>query len=403
MRFYLARKLVQSKGSNKGFLLYARLLSMIGIAVGTAGLLIALAVVHGFKETISNKIQHFGAPITISTYSSEPIYRADSLSVWLSSHEGVKSAWPVVNSQIVIQYADQVQGGIIQGQNALDLSINLLPYLKEGTWLSSSKNGLVLGAKLAKLLGVQVGDRCTLYALKGGSGPLNNPKVLQLPVLGIYETGIERFDDVTIFLPLEYARRLANLKAENASLVQLDLENPTKVNATLSDLREDLPFPYFAESLKERYFDLFSWIDLQEKIIPPIISVLIIVAAFNLVGAILMIVLDKSRHVGILLTLGMNRKEIQWVFIIQALWLSFLGWLLGIILFLLFHYLQTTYQLIPLDSVNYYMDYAPSSPKIFDAIIVTLVTFVLSLLAGWLPSRIAAKTDVVRVLRFSQT
>jgi lipoprotein-releasing system permease protein len=241
-----------------------------------------------------------------------------------------------------------------------------------------------------------------MYALISGGGPLGNPKVVQLPLVGIYKTGIDRFDDVSLFLPIESARKLSNLAPEQASRVQITIADKSKISATNNRLSEAVPFPYFTESVFERFSDLFSWIDLQEVIIPPVISVLILVAAFNLIGAILMVVLEKSRHIGILITLGLERKAIQQLFIVQALWLSFLGWAIGMSLFLLFHWTQTQFQWIPLDSVNYFMDYAPSSPAWTDFFIVSIVTAILSVLAGWIPSRIAAKTDVIRVLRFSQ-
>jgi|AntRauMFilla1563_2_1112583.scaffolds.fasta_scaffold04410_4 lipoprotein-releasing system permease protein len=402
MIFYLAKKLSSPKGANKGFLRYARSLSILGIAIGTAGLMIALSIVHGFKETITDKILDFGAPITVTTYSTDPLFRADTLVTWLATIDGVNSAWPVIENQIVVQVGDQVQGAIIQGLDYRDRTLNLPNYLVAGKWFTENEPGVVVGEKLARLLGLSVGDKCTMYALISGGGPLGNPKVVQLPLVGIYKTGIDRFDDVSLFLPIESARKLSNLAPEQASRVQITIADKSKISATNNRLSEAVPFPYFTESVFERFSDLFSWIDLQEVIIPPVISVLILVAAFNLIGAILMVVLEKSRHIGILITLGLERKAIQQLFIVQALWLSFLGWAIGMSLFLLFHWTQTQFQWIPLDSVNYFMDYAPSSPAWTDFFIVSIVTAILSVLAGWIPSRIAAKTDVIRVLRFSQ-
>lgn len=402
MIFYLAKKLSSPKGVNKGFLRYARSLSILGIAIGTAGLMIALSIVHGFKQTITDKILDFGAPITVTSYSTDPLFRADTLVSWLATVDGIKSAWPVIENQIVVQVGDNVQGAIIQGLDYRDRTLNLANYLTSGKWFTENEPGVVLGEKLARLLNIEVGDKCTMYALISGSGPLGNPKVVQLPLVGIYKTGIDRFDDVSLFLPIENARKLSNLTSEQASRVQITLSDKSSIVQTNSELTEAIAFPYFTESVFERFSDLFSWIDLQEVIIPPVISVLILVAAFNLIGAILMVVLEKSRHIGILITLGLERKAIQQLFIVQALWLSFLGWALGMGLFLAFHWTQTQFQWIPLDSVNYFMDYAPSAPAWTDFIIVSLVTTILSVIAGWVPSRIAAKTDVIRVLRFSQ-
>lgn len=405
MLLFLARRLTRplskKKGHSQGFLRYARTLSIAGIAVGTAGLMIALAVAHGFKQQIAQKILDFGAPITITSYSTEPLYRADTLSSWLTQRDFIAAAWPVVEGQVVLQSKSAVEGALIKGIAPQDQSFSLQNYLVEGVWLDQ-KEGVVLGKRLSDVLGLKIGELCTVYSLKAQSSAFSSPKVLQLPLIGIYETGVDRFDDLSCFIPVSQAQSLLNLPPEQAHQVHIQLAEGADILRADQNVQALLAFPYFTENIYERFSDLFSWIRLQEQIIPPVIGVLMIVAAFNLIGAVLMVVLQKSRHIGVLISLGLSRASIRRLFILQALWLSGLGWAIGMGIFALFHWTQTHYPWIPLDPDNYYLQYAPSAPQWWDMVLVAGITLVLSIAAGWLPARVAAKTDVIQVLRFSQ-
>lgn len=401
MLWWLARRFTRSAEKSQGFLRYARLLSVSGIAIGTAGLLIALSVVHGFKEVISAKILDFGAPVTVSTYSTDPLYRADTLKNWLGNQAEVAGAYAILESQVVLQHRQAVQGAIMQAMEPADPSIQLKKYLSAGEWLDAG--GIVLGKRMAEKLQVDVGDRITIYAITEQQSAFQSPKVLQLPLIGIYHTGVDRFDDSLCILPLQDGRDLLGTPSEQANRMHLvPADKFKKIEDFDAWLQEWLAFPYFTETIYERFSDLFSWIRLQEQIIPPIIGVMIIVAAFNLIGAILMFVLEKTRNIGMLITMGMPRKQVQRLFILQAIWLSFQGWLAGIMIFSLFHFTQLHFQWIPLDEVNYFMEYAPTSPQLSDILIVSGVTLLLAILAGWIPSREAASTNVIRILRFSQ-
>ncbi|MBD3661191.1 MAG: ABC transporter permease, partial [Arenibacter algicola] len=165
-------------------------------------------------------------------------------------------------------------------------------------------------------------------------------------------------------------------------------------------LDRELPFPLLAESIYQQHRNIFAWIDLQEQTIPLVISVMVIIAAFNLIGTLLIMVLERTRDIGILKTMGARNRSIRRIFMMEGLMVGSVGLAAGIAISILFNWLQSTWQLIPLSQENYYMTHAPVEPHMADFVIVSLVTLGLCLIASWLPARVASKTDPIRVLSF---
>ncbi len=161
-------------------------------------------------------------------------------------------------------------------------------------------------------------------------------------------------------------------------------------------------FPYYADTIYENYGSIFAWVNLQEQTIPFVISVMIIVAAFNLIGTILMMVLERTRDIGILKTMGADNKRVNRIFLYEGIFVSITGLIIGVGLAVLFNWLEGTYHLIPLSEANYYMSYAPVQPHFMDFVIVSIVTMVLCTLASWLPARVAAKTNPLSVISFGR-
>ena len=184
--------------------------------------------------------------------------------------------------------------------------------------------------------------------------------------------------------------------------MEINVSDPDQIDQIFADVRDATEFPYVTESIYQRYRNIFAWIDLQEETIPLVISVMVIVAAFNLIGTVLMMVLERVKDIGILKTIGAKNKAIRQIFLLEGLFVAVSGLITGIGVSLLFYWLQVTYQIIPLSEENYYMSYAPVEPHLFDFVIVGAVTLILCALASWLPARIAAKTDPVRVLSFGK-
>jgi len=404
--WFIAKRYFKGGRKRSSFLSFIKVMAIGGVAVGAAGLLIALSVVHGFKDTIEEKILGFGNHITVYTHTNQPIYRADTLVTYLRNMPDIVDAQAVVYGQGMVQAGEFVDGTFIKGvDESGDLS-NLREFIISGKYdlrmQENGRPGIVLGSRLARTLGAEPGRTITVYTVRGAPSPDNFPEIMQFQLTGVYQTGIDKFDDTLILISREYAARLFQLDWPRADQVDIQVANLSDIQELHHSLFEKLRFPYFNETIYMRYSNIFAWINLQEQTIPFVISVMIIVAAFNLIGTILMMVLERTRDIGILKTMGASNRSIRSVFLYEGLMVGFIGLLIGIGISLLFWWIQGTYELIPLSEENYYMSTAPVKPQLSDFIIVSIVTMSLCALASWLPARVASKMNPLNIIHFGR-
>lgn len=404
--WYLALRYFKGKRQDSRFLSFIKAMAITGVAVGSAGLLIALSIVHGFKSAIDNKVLGFAPHVTVSTFSDQPIRRADTLLADLADYPTIQQAQAVVEGQAMVQSSGEVTGILVKGVDEEGDVTDIRQYIDRGRYFlgedSTGMPGMVVGSKLAQTLNADINSVLTAYTVEGLPSPLSSPEIKQFRLSGIYQTGIGQFDDIFALVTRSHARQLFQVPAEQASVMEIRLGNHSDIQPLKEQLSSDFGFPYFTQSIYEKYSSIFAWVDLQEETIPFVISVMIIVAAFNLIGTVLMMVLERTRDIGILKTMGASDKSIRWVFLLEGLFVAVVGLIIGIAISLLFTWLQTTYHLIPLSEENYYMAYAPTEPHGLDFLLVTAVTLLLCSLSSYLPARLAAKTDPLKVIAYGR-
>jgi lipoprotein-releasing system permease protein len=404
--FYLAGRYFKGKRKGSRFLSFIKSMAIIGVAVGSAGLLIALSIVHGFKSVINEKVLGFAPHITIQTTGADPIFRADTLETFVLEFEGIDKAQTVATAEIMLQSRTDISGSLIKGVQPDGDVTDLYSYIHEGEYFlginESGLPGIILGSALARNIGAEIGNTVTAYTVEGIPTPFNSPEIVQFHLSGIYQTGIERFDDAFALADIQYVRNLLRLGQLQGTAIDIRSSSPEEIEILQKEFERALQFPYVSETIYQRYRNIFAWVNLQEQTIPFVISVMVIIAAFNLIGTILMMVLERIRDIGILKTMGAKNKSIRRIFLLEGLFVAGVGLSFGIAIASLFNWLQGTYQLIPLAEENYYMSYAPVEPHALDFIIVSVVTIVLCALASWFPARFAAKTDPVKVLAFGK-
>lgn len=408
MKFETYLALRYFKGTRKGarFLSFIKLMTIAGVAIGSAGLLIALSIVHGFKSTINDKVLGFAPHITITSFTDAPLFRADTVMTYLDRFDEIEAKQLIIEGQVMIQTKDGVTGTLLKGVNESGDISDIGAYISEGvfdlTEDEDNRPGIVLGSKLVQEIEAQVGSIITVYTINGIPSIINSPEIQQFRLTGIYQTGIEAFDAVYAISARKHTQKLFDLGPTEAHGIELKLKDSRRIESFDEELNDHLPFPYYKESIQVRFGNIFAWVELQESMIPLVISVMIIVAAFNLIGTVLMMVLERTRDIGILKTIGSKSAIIRKVFLLEGILVSIIGLIIGIALSLLFAYLQLEYQIIPLSEENYYMSYAPVEPHALDFLIVTVVTIGLCALASWIPARIAAKTDPLKVISYGR-
>lgn len=403
---FIALRYFTGKRKGASFLSFAKIISVTGVAVGSAGLLIALSVVHGFKSTIEDKILGFGTHISITSIADTPLYRADTLITHVQAWPEIESIQPVIYGQVMIQHRENVEGTFMKGVPETGDVTDLKSYIRSGTYdLTTGEDGvsgIVIGSKLAGNLGAEPGSMVTLYAVRGMPSARNLPELRRFRISGIYETGIDRFDDVFVLVPETHARQLLDMPHPTAHQVDIRLWSISDIPAVEAKLDRIVMFPYMAETVYIRYSNIFAWINLQEQTVPLVIGVMIIIAAFNLIGTVLMMVLERVRDIGILKTMGATTQQIRKIFLMEGLIVGVVGITIGITIAVLFSWLQGTYGIIPLDQENYYMSTAPVEPQMLDYVWVSVVSILLCGLASWLPANVASKIDPLNVIHFGR-
>lgn len=404
--WYLARRYFRGKRRDSRFLSFIKAMAITGVAVGAAGLLIALSIVHGFKSVINDKVLGFAPHITVSTQAEDPIFRVDTLQTYISEVEGVELVQPTITGQVMIQSSADVSGSVLKGVPPEGDVTDLRTYITEGQYeLGMNERGLpgiILGSGLAETIGAELDQLVTVYVVEGIPTPFNPPELEQFYLSGIYQTGIERFDDGFALVDIQHARNLYRLGMLQSTGLDVKVADSRQIEDVYSAMEQVIHFPYFTESIYQRYRNIFAWVNLQEQTIPFVISVMVIIAAFNLIGTVLMMVLERTRDIGMLKTMGAKNRSIKRIFLLEGLFVAGAGLSIGIGIAVLFNWLQATYQIIPLMEENYYMSYAPVEPHALDFLIVGIVTLVLCTIASWLPASVAAKTDPVKVLAFGK-
>jgi lipoprotein-releasing system permease protein len=263
---------------------------------------------------------------------------------------------------------------------------------------------LVVGRSLADRLGLAVGQTVTLFSMRsdtpGTSLSPQRPRIKPFVVGGIYETSLTTVDDLYIFTDVQTARRLTGTAPDAVHHFDLSVRDITRVDSVAANVEQTLGFPISARTIYQQYSGLFAWINLQEGIVPLVIGVIVLVAAFNIIGALLMLILEKTREVGVLQSLGASPRALQRLFLNVGLLIGVFGTGIGMALALVLGWIQKTFRVIPLPAEAYFMKTAPIELNPVDFVVVGVVTLLLCAAAAYIPARVAARIEPVRAIRF---
>jgi lipoprotein-releasing system permease protein len=266
---------------------------------------------------------------------------------------------------------------------------------------SLGNNNIIIGRKLANKLQVKADDKVTLFTLKNNQLPSmeNFPNIDVYKVSGIFESGMAEYDDLIAYISLDDAQKLFSI-GENINGYDIKLNNISKIDSLTELLISELRYPHSVRSIYQIHRNIFTWINLQKEPIPVVLGLIIVVAVFNIVGTLLMIVLEKTNSIGILKSIGAKRRQIVSIFIYQGIFLSVTGIIFGNLLALILTFLQKEFNVISLPSSVYFVSTVPInlSPEIFLGI--SLLTFLLCLLISIIPSYIASRIQPVSTIRF---
>jgi lipoprotein-releasing system permease protein len=245
----------------------------------------------------------------------------------------------------------------------------------------------------------------TAFSLRGqGSSTLQleRPRIRQFQITGIFDTSLSDIDDNFVFTDVTTARRLVGMTPGTVTRFDVTVQDVSSVDSVAGRIENRVGFPATARTIYQLqpFASLFAWVDLQQNIIPLVIGVIVVVGAFNIIGALLMMILEKTREIGVLQSLGTPQRALKRLFLTLGLLIGGVGTSIGATLALSLAYVQQRFELIPLPAKAYYMTTAPIELNLLDYVVVSAVTLTLCGIAAYIPARVAARVEPVQAIRF---
>jgi lipoprotein-releasing system permease protein len=401
--WFIAKKYIFLR-KDSPFINLISIISIIGISLGVATLIIALSVLNGFEKTLTDKIVNFDSHIKITSYRNIlPNYKSTipELENYLQIFK--PTIFPFASKLGIVSSKKGKEGLNIIGVQIDSFISGFTNDIIKGEFINEDQNNhIVIGKKLADKLFLDVGNQVTVFALRNDRipSPSNLPGIEKFKVIGIFESGMAEYDDMYAYINLIAAQQLFDI-GDNVTGYNIKLGDISRIDSLTKFLTKKLRYPHAVKSIYQNHRNIFTWIELQKKPIPIILGLIIIVAVFNIIGTLLMVVLEKTNSIGVLKSLGAKGKQIIGIFVIQGIILAVLGIILGNALSTILIEIQLKFNVISLPSSVYFMSTVPILVKIETYLIVSVITFFLCIFASIIPSFIASRIRPVESLRFS--
>ena len=395
------------------FISFISLTSMVGIALGVAALIIVLSVMNGFQSELRSRILGVASHIEI-TENNNQLSEWSALATQVNALPNIQASAPYVMAQGMLSYGQAVQGALIRGvlPSAEDKVADLGKNMKIGQLidLRAGEFNIILGADLAYALGVRVGDKVVLMAPQGQYTPTGVvPRIKQFNVVGLFQIGMYEYDAGLALIHIEDAAKLYRM-GDNVSGLRLKIDELFDAPAMSAALSKQLtPLgAYYITDWTQQHANFFKAVQLEKRVMFIILTLIVAVAAFNIVSTLVMAVTDKRADIAIMRTLGASPRSIMQIFIIQGALIgiigTFFGAILGIVIALnigtIVPFIENLFQVQFLAKDVYYISELPSKLEWNDAITIIMTSVVLSLLATLYPSYKASKINPAEALRY---
>ncbi len=409
---FLARKYFWAQRHNLSSGLIA-LFSALGVMIGTWLLIFVLSAINGFEAEVNRQLMGKDAHVEITRHQFLPIREHESLRRTVLESKDVVAAAPFILSKTVISFKGNQDGILVYGIDA-DLSrgvIGLPETVTRGEYRLDSLidtagrrfPAVILGYALAARLGVETGDKVFLADFSksdftGGLGSGMMPRIQPCVVAGMFESGMYQYDETLAYISLATAQRLFGMPGAVTGL-QLRVRDPHHSPVTAAALEQKLGFPYRAVDWQAKNSTLIKWMAYEKVLVGLALGIIILIAAFNIISSLIMVVNDKTREIGILRAMGATRASILRIFVYEGMLVGLVGSLAGAALGLLSYWVQKEFGLIRLPGDVYFVTVLPVDLRWPDVIGVLALTNLLCGLATLPPALKAARQDPVEAIR----
>jgi lipoprotein-releasing system permease protein len=408
---FIARRLIKERRQGAAFSRPINVIAITGIALGLAVMILAVSILTGFKQQIRDKVAGFGAHIQVVnfdaniSYETVPVNADQPFLSKLKDNKGIKNIQVFATKAGIIKSDGNMQGVVLKGIGSdYDWSF-FSSNLVEGEVLTISDTArsdkVMISKKVADMLGFKLGDSFSMFFVQ------DPPRMRKFTISGIYETSLEEFDKIYLFCDIDHIRRLNGWESNQVSGFEIFITDFNRLDEMTDIIRDAIGYRVTEEdeqlkvtNIRTRYPQIFDWLDFQDTNVIIILTLMILVAGFNMISGLLILILEKTNMIGILKAMGAENKLIRNVFLYQASWLTVKGLLWGNVIGTGLALLQQRTGIITLDPTSYYLKSVPVNLDLFHITLLNAGTMAVILIMLLIPSQLIARITPVKAIRY---
>ncbi|MCH2036983.1 MAG: lipoprotein-releasing ABC transporter permease subunit [Rickettsiales bacterium] len=404
----VALRYLQAK-RKEGFISITALFSLIGIALGVATLIVVMSVMNGFRQELLSRILGINGHVNVGSYT-EQIKDFDQIVDDINTVDGVKYTIPMIDSQVMLSHRGNAAGAMVKGMRLEDIKKKniIAENIKFGYIdILADPNTIIIGKNMAINMGVRVGDTVQLISPKGNSTIIGMvPRIKTYTVGALFEVGMYEYDSTTIFMPLESAQKYFKMR-DKVNKIEVTLEKGAPLKLKRAELDVLIDKKYYVNDWQDLNSSFFNALDVERSVMFLILTLIILIAAFNIISSLIMLVNDKGQSIAILRTIGATRAMVIRVFFLCGASVGLVGTLIGTIIGISFaSNIQSIQRMVEsitgnkvFDPVVYFLSELPSEINYNEVLLIVLMSLFLSLSATLYPSFRAAKIHPAQALK----
>jgi lipoprotein-releasing system permease protein len=405
--FFIAKRIALNR--EQSFSRFIIRLAIAATTISVAAMILSLAFINGFQKVISEKVfsfwghirvQHF-EPFKVSIAEETPILRNDTIEREISAMENVAYVQPFATKSAILNANSTIEGVLFKGVSKGYPFAKLDAFLKKGRWIqfndSSYSQEIVMSEHIARQIGVDIGNDLLIYFIQPGE---EKPRTRKLRVCGIYKTGIDTYDKTFALGDMRLIQRLNDWQPEQIGGYEVILKDYNKMGVNSDQIYLTLPAGWNSKTMQEIYPEIFDWLNLQNTNKYIMIAVMTIVALINLITCLIILVLERTRMIGVLKAVGTSDWKIQQIFMSYGALITFWGIGGGLLLGVGIGLLQKKTGFIKLNEEAYYMDRAPVDLIWWQVGAVVAGTFIVCFLVLLIPSIISRRISPSKAVEF---
>jgi len=375
--------------------------AVISISLGLAVMILSFLIMLGFQNTIKKKVYDFTGHLQVSQYMAGNSYAERPSSLWLDSlenKEGISHIQAYAYKYGLLQNDEGVEGIVYKGVGVDFDSTEFNDYILEGRFLhldtTSISLEVVISKREAERMNLKVGGSIIMHFIQ------EPPRTRRLQVVGIYETGMEDFDDKLMLGDIALVRRLNNWTNDQAGGYEVFVSNTDKIEEVYRSLYDQVGYDLYVQKSSLKYIQIFEWLSLINNNVNILIFMVLLVASFNMISIILILILERTPMIGTLKALGASDHFIRQIFIYNGIKLVVRGLLIGDLIGIGLAAIQAKFQVFPLDPNNYYMSYVPIEFNWLVIIGLNLLIFIIVSLVLFIPTLFISRIEPIKAIRF---